>query len=246
MTTFCLSTRTRATRRASASRRRRRTLLQGAALEPARVEPSPLHPLLAEVVQGEVLRRVEIEDDHGPGGVLGAGDDARVRRSRALAVVMSLPPTVDPARGSYLRPVERVDQLGLTVPVNAGEADDLARLDLEGRASHRLEAALMSAERSSTTRSGSPGCAGAFSTRSTTSRPTMRRARPSSITPSRGTVSISLLQKDHDPVGDLEHLVGLWVNEDDRLAVGLEQARSPKRLRPPPAASGRRISCRRG
>ena len=46
--------------------------------------------------------------------------------------------------------------------------------------------------RSSTRSSGSPGLAGGFSTRSSTSRPTIARASPASVAPSRGTVSISL------------------------------------------------------
>ena len=44
--------------------------------------------------------------------------------------------------------------------------------------------------RSWTVRSGSPGSAAPLSTLRMTSRPTMRRARPSSVAPSRGTVSI--------------------------------------------------------
>ena len=52
----------------------------------------------------------------------------------------------------------------------------------------------------------------------------MSRARPSSVAPSRGTVSIVLpAPQDGDALGDLEDLVQLVGDEDDRLSLGLER-----------------------
>ena len=59
-----------------------------------------------------------------------------------------------------------------------------------------------------------------LSTRSRTSRPTIRRARLASVAPSAGRVSISFSAAQHgDPVGDLGHLVQLVADEDDRRAL---------------------------
>ena len=77
--------------------------------------------------------------------------------------------------------------------------------------------------RSRTSSSTSPASAGFLSTRSSTSRPTIILASPSSVAPSRGTVSIFLPAPQHrDPVGDLEHLVQLVADEDDRRAALLQ------------------------
>ena len=86
--------------------------------------------------------------------------------------------------------------------------------------------------RSSTRRSVSPGCdGGPLSTRSSTSRPTMSVARLSSVAPSRGTVSIVLpRRRTVIAVGDVEHLVELVGDEDDRLALGLERAQDREQL----------------
>ena len=77
---------------------------------------------------------------------------------------------------------------------------------------------------SSTSRSGSPGCRGLLDPQHDLAAD-HERARPSGVAPSRGTVSICLaLAEDGDPVRDLEHLVQLVADEDDRLPVGLERA----------------------
>ncbi len=133
---------------------------------------------------------------------------------------------------------DRVDQLGLAVAVDAGDADDLACAHLERDAAHLLEAAVVAARRVRRPRgSGSPGVAGRFSTRRSTSRPTMSRARLSSVAPARGSVSIILPAPQHgDPVGDLEHLVQLVGDEDDRHPLAREAPQDREELRAPPAA----------
>ena len=91
------------------------------------------------------------------------------------------------------QPGDRVDQLGLPVAVDAGDADDLAAAHVERHAAHLLDArARRRRVRSSTSSSGSPGCAGAFSTRSSTSRPTISRASPPRSRPRAGSVSTFL------------------------------------------------------
>ena len=53
----------------------------------------------------------------------------------------------------------------------------------------------------------------------------------SSVAPSRGTVSIFRpAPEDGDPVGDLEHLVQLVADEDDRHALALEALEDPEQL----------------
>ena len=72
----------------------------------------------------------------------------------------------------------------------------------------------------------SPGCAGGFSTRSSTSRPTIARASDVlGRALARHGLDLLAAPQHGDPVGDLEHLVQLVADEDDRLAVGPQAAR---------------------
>ena len=115
------------------------------------------------------------------------------RQLRAPSVVTSSPAaTIRPASG-LPQARDRLDELRLAVAVHPGDADDLAGPHLAGRRRERLPRSRSSCtRRSSTVRSGSPGSACVFSTCRSTSRPTIRRARPSSVAPSRATVSIVL------------------------------------------------------
>ena len=59
----------------------------------------------------------------------------------------------------------------------------------------------------------------------------MSCARLSSVAPAAGSVSIFLpAPQDGDPVGDLEHLVQLVADEDDRHALALEALEDPEEL----------------
>ena len=94
---------------------------------------------------------------------------------------------------TFRSPVDRVDQLGLAVAVDAGDADDLAGADRRarrrspssapGRPRRRDPRPSVAARRARTA---------ALSTRSRTSRPTMSVARLCSVAPAAGSVSIFL------------------------------------------------------
>ena len=148
------------------------------------------------------------------------------RQSRASAVVTSLPATV-------IVPPE-----GLRSPVSASISSlcpfpsTPAMPTISPARTSKETPRTASRPRSSTHVRGprpgaavSPGWAGGFSTRSTTSRPTISRARPSSGGAlARNRVDLLALPEHGDPVGDLEHLVQLVGDEDDRLPLRLEGA----------------------
>ena len=105
-----------------------------------------------------------------------------------LAVHATPVPDADLAQARH-----RVDQLGLPVAVDPGDADDLARPDLEREAAHLLDPAVVEHVQVLDVEQRCPsGCDGPLSTRSSTSRPTISRARLSSVAPSAGSVSIFL------------------------------------------------------
>ena len=95
---------------------------------------------------------------------------------------------------------------------------------LERDAPHLLDPAVV--ERRAGPRpssSASPGFAGGFSTRSSTSRADHRaRERLLGRAGARHRLDLLAAAQHGRPVADLEHLVELVADEDDRLAVGLE------------------------
>ena len=129
----------------------------------------------------------------GAAGPPGCGRRPRRASSRARCVpVLAAGDRIVPG-GGLAQPGDRVDQLGLAVAVDAGDADDLARADVERDAAHLLDPAVVDDVRGPRPRAAtSPGLGGGLSTRSRTSRPTIARASDSSVAPSRGTVSIVL------------------------------------------------------
>ena len=203
---------------------------------------------LAVVVQRDVLGEREVEHEAAALAVLRdvAEPGLEVISARSRCVTSSPPTTTRPASGRA-QAGERLDQLGLAVAVDAGDADDLAARARRSETPRTFSRPRSSRTcRSSTSRSGSPASAGPFSTRSSTSRPTISRARPSSVAPCGGSVSIDLAAPEHgDPVGDLEHLVQLVADEDDRHALARAALAGSRRARPPPAASAP-PSARRG
>ena len=149
---------------------------------------------------------------------------------RAPAPVTSSPVDDDRARRRRpRRPVIASMSSLWPLPSTPASADDLARAHLEGR--RRAPPAgrgRRARARSRTSSTGSPGCAGGLSTRSSTSRPTISRASDSSVAPSVGDRVDPLAAPQHgDAVGDLEHLVELVRDEDDRRAVGLQRRAAP-------------------
>ena len=150
--------------------------------------------LLRVVVQHEVLGERELEHEPAAVPVLGDVADAvleelvRARRASGRGRRRAIAPCSTAAQAG-----DRVDQLGLPVAVDAGDRDDLAGAHLERDAAHRLEAAVVDdvqvldlEQRLARRR------AFGLSTRSSTSRPTIIRARLASVAPSRGIVSTFL------------------------------------------------------
>ena len=126
-------------------------------------------------MQREILREREVEDEtaqvpilwnvrfagieglsHALGHHVGAGD-------------------LDAALGRAPKAGDRVDQLALAVAVHARERDDLSRAHVEGDVADGVEAALVAHAQVGDLEQRLPGSDGFFSTRSSTSRPTIIR-----------------------------------------------------------------------
>ena len=140
---------------------------------------------------------------------------------------------------------ERVDQLRLPVAVDARDADDLARPHVEGDASHLGKPALVDHLEVAHGERTSPGCAGVFSTRNSTSRPTIARASDSSVAPARGTVSIFLPRRStviRSAISSTSFSLWLMKMIEIPSRAGSAGSRTDPRL---PEASARR-SARRG
>ena len=124
------------------------------------------------------------------------------------------------AGGDAAEACDRVDQLGLTVPVDPGEADDLARANAERDAAHLLDPAVVVdaeirdlEERLRRLRRRLRDAQQDLSADHEAREALLRRAL-------RGQRLDQLAAAEHrDPVGDLEHLVELVRDEDDRLAA---------------------------
>ena len=122
-------------------------------------------------------------------------------------------------RSTWRSPASASISSRLAVAVDAGDPDDLAGAHLERDALHRVEAAVVLTVRPSTWSSGSPGATAACR------RGAAPRGRPSAAPGLLGRAcgghGLDLLAApEHgDPVGDLEHLVQLVADEDDRLAL---------------------------
>ena len=205
---------------------------------------------LVVVVQRDVLGEREVEHEPAPVAVLGDVADPGVEHPPRRSVPLDRRAAdrdrtlLDRARSPVIASIK----LGLAVAVDAGDRDDLAAAHVEGDAAHLLEPAVVEhvevveLERDLARRAPA-SCRRAGAPRG---RPSSARAT-SSVAPSRGTVSIRLAAaEDGDPVGDLEHLVQLVADEDDRLSPrAVQRFGRSRRARPPPAASAPR-SARRG
>ena len=109
---------------------------------------------------------------------------------RAVACEITRPPTTTSPLSARLRPVIASISSLWPLPSTPARATISPARTLKdtSRTAGRSRSSLTSRLRTSS--SVSPVCAGGFSTRSSTSRPTIMRASPSSVAPSRGTVSI--------------------------------------------------------
>ena len=197
-----------------------RALEQSLRIEPARLRGRRV----AVVVQRDVLRDRELEHEAAALPVFRDVPHAGVQHfPRGRIVRRVLPGDHDPSTGQPPQARERVDQLGLAVPVHAGDRENLAGADVERDAAHLLEAAIVED----------------LEIVDLEERVARRRGRlvhaEQHLTPDhhpreallgralRGHGVDRLAAPEHrDPVGDLEHLVELVRDEDDRLPLRLQ------------------------
>ena len=171
----------------------------------------------------DVLGERELEHETSPVPVLGDVAEPLVemfpcRRPRQLAAVDD-----DPARGRMAEPGERVDELRLAVPVDARDPDDLAGANLERDPAHHLETAVvdhvyvLGLENRSTR-------LGRLLLHPEEHLPAdhhPREARLGRAGPRDG-VDLLAAAEDGDQIRDLEDLLQLVADEDDRLPLRLE------------------------
>ena len=101
--------------------------------------PQPAEPgvgLVPVLVEPDVLGEREVEDEPALLPVLGDVADPLVEALAGRVARDVLAGDADDAALGLRQPGERVDQLGLAVPVDAGDADDLSRAHLEGDAAN--------------------------------------------------------------------------------------------------------------
>ena len=150
----------------------------------------------------------------------------------AFSPVTSTPPMTTRPALDLAQPGDRVDELALAVAVDAGDADDLARAHVEGDAADGLEPALVAH----------------LQVLDAEDRVARLRRRPlvdaqQHLAPdherreavlgralARHGLDRLAAPQNRDPVGDVEHLVELVRDEDDRLALGLERAQDREQL----------------
>src|SRR5579884_1229399 len=185
-------------------------------------EPAPLRVRWARVVvQRDVLRDRELEHEPAPLPVLRDMAEPGVQHAPRILTGAVAAADHDPAARDLLQPRDRVDQLGLSVAVDAGDADDLSRPHLERGAAHLLDAALVDDVQILDREQDVARLRGILlhaqqhvSTDHRARERFLRRAF------ARDRLDRLAAPEHGDAVGDLEHLVQLVADEDDRLAVG--------------------------
>ena len=198
----------------------------GALDEPRGKEPAPLRVRrLRVVVQRDVLGDRELEHEPAPLAVLRDVPDARVEHlARARVAQLTAGDLIAPALGLH-QAGDRVDQLRLAVAVDAGDADDLAGSDLERDAAHLLDAALVAdveildgEQHVSRLRRRLLDAQEHLAADHRAGERRLGRALAGH------RLDLLAAAQHGDPVGDLEHLVQLVADEDDRLPVRLQAA----------------------
>ena len=215
--------------------------------EPSREEPAGARDrCAAEVVQGDVLRDRELQHEATALPVLGDVAEAGVEWPRALTCVSSAPSRRTLPAATGRRPLSASISSVWPLPsMPAMPTISPARTSNETSRTFSTHGRRTPADPRP---SGAPrrGCAACLSTRSSTSRPTISRARLSSVAPSRvDRLDLLPAAEDGDPVRDLQHLVELVGDEDDRFALVGKAADDLRRAPSPPAASAP-PSARRG
>ena len=188
---------------------------------------------MAVVVQRDVLGQREVEDQ--PAARAGPRGCARCPASSVISLGVAwsncFPPTaIVPGRG-VAEAGDRVDQLGLAVVVDAGDPDDLAGAHLERDAAHLLDPAVVEhvqvldlEQRLAGLRHGLLDPEDHLAADHQLGEAGLGRAL------ARHRVDLLAAAQDADPVGDLEHLVQLVGDEDDRHPAGLEAAEDLEQL----------------
>ena len=171
----------------------------------------------------------------GGGGPRGCGRRRSRRASRGDAFVMSRPSTrIVAARAARRMPAMRLDQLGLPVAVDAGDADDLARAHVAARGRARRRG------RGRRARAGPATCEHRVLGRgrrrarpaAAPRGPTISSARPCFVAPLAVDRRDLLAAPQHgDAVGDRQHLVELVRDDDDRGAARPAARAAPRRAR---------------
>src|SRR5438046_5481051 len=110
----------------------------------ARIEPPPARERrLVVVVQRDVLRERELEHEPAPLAVLGYVPEPLLEADVRIRARQLLPADQYSTARRLAEARERVDELRLSVAVDARDADDLARVHLERDVAHRLELAVV-------------------------------------------------------------------------------------------------------
>ncbi len=124
-------------------------------VEPLEQRPGPAHERLGkepaeprvrlsvEVVERDVLGEREVQDEPAAVAVLGNMADSEVDDLSGACTRHVARRDDDSARRSLAEPGKDLDELGLPVAVDAGDADDLAGPDRERDAAHPLQVAVV-------------------------------------------------------------------------------------------------------
>ena len=147
-------------------------------------------------------------------------------RARASEIVVAA--SVIRPRYGFRSPVSASIELGLAVAVDAGDADDLAGPHLEGDALEPLRARGRRAPEVVDASTAPPASPALLSTREQHLAADHQPRELASVAPAAGTRPDILPRRStRDPVGDLQHLVELVADEDDRHPLARQLRRMP-------------------
>ena len=117
--------------------------LDGALADPAEEQERPARDTAAPIrLEDDVRRDAEARRDAGVQPVLGDVRDARRDRLARVAAAQAAAVDRDDARGERPEARDRLSELALAVPRDAGDAEHLARTHLERDVANRIEAAV--------------------------------------------------------------------------------------------------------
>ena len=183
-------------------------------------------------MQAQVLGQRELEHEPTPLAVFGDVPDASLDALARAAVADVATADGDRPRLGPAQPRDRLDQLGLAVPVDAGDAHDLAGADVERDASHGLEVTVVPDPQIAHLEHRPLGvCRRLFDPQQHLA-PDHQLGQPllGRVCAWHGLDRPAAAQH-RDPVGQLEHLAELVGDEDDRGAHVLsKRAQDPEEV----------------